>query len=49
MLNIKLKTEVPSATSSTINLTWIRLGLNPGLLGDRPANSHLNHATVLKG
>jgi len=36
----------PSATLSTTNPTWIDLGANPGLRGERPATNHLRHGTA---
>jgi hypothetical protein len=36
----------PSATLSTTNLTWIDLGSNPGLRGERPATNRLSHGTA---
>jgi hypothetical protein len=36
----------PSATLSTINLTWTDPGLNPGLRGARPATNRLSHGTT---
>ena len=37
----------PSATLSTINLTWTDTGSNPGLRGERPATNRLSHGTAL--
>jgi hypothetical protein len=36
----------PSATLSTTNPTWIDLGTNPGLRGERPATNDLSHGTA---
>jgi hypothetical protein len=36
-----------SATLSTTNPTWIDLGLNPGLRGERPATNRLSHGTAM--
>jgi hypothetical protein len=36
----------PSATLSTTNPTWIDLGTNPGLRGDRPVTDDLSHGTA---
>jgi hypothetical protein len=36
----------PSATLSTTNPTWIDLGANPGLRGERPATNDLSHGTA---
>jgi hypothetical protein len=40
-----LRKTCPSATLSTTNPTWIDLGANPGLRGDRPATNDLSHGT----
>jgi hypothetical protein len=37
----------PSATLSTINLTWTDLGLNSGLCSDRLATNHLSHGMAI--
>jgi hypothetical protein len=39
----------PSATLSTTNLTWIYLGANPGLSGERRATNRLSHGTARQG
>jgi hypothetical protein len=39
--------NLPSATLSTINPTWIDPGANPGLRGERPAANRLSHGTAL--
>jgi hypothetical protein len=39
--------NLPSATLSTTNPTWIDLGTNPGLRGERPATNRLSHGTAL--
>jgi hypothetical protein len=39
----------PSATSPTTNPTWIDLGANPGLRGERPATNDLSHGTSQQG
>jgi hypothetical protein len=36
----------PSATLSTINLTWTDLGLNLGISGDRIVSNCLSHGTA---
>jgi hypothetical protein len=33
----------PSATVSTTNYTWIALGTNPGLHGEKQATNHLSY------
>jgi hypothetical protein len=38
--------NLPSATLSTTNPTWIDPGANPGLRGERPTTNHLSHGTV---
>jgi hypothetical protein len=38
--------NLPSATLSTTNLTWIDPGANPGLRGERPATNRLSHGTA---
>jgi hypothetical protein len=38
--------NLPSATLSTTNPTWIDLGTNPGLHGERPATNRLSHGTA---
>jgi hypothetical protein len=35
--------NLPSATLSTTNPTWIEPGANPGLRGERPATNRLSH------
>jgi hypothetical protein len=40
--------NLPSATSSTTNPTWIDPGANPGLRGERPATNRLSHGTALQ-
>jgi hypothetical protein len=39
--------NLPSATLSTTNPTWIDAGSNPGLRGERPATNRLSHGTAL--
>jgi hypothetical protein len=39
----------PSATLSTTNPTWIDLGANPGLRGERPVTNDLSHGTPRVG
>jgi hypothetical protein len=39
--------NLPSATLSTINPTWIVPGANPGLRGERLATNRLSHGTAL--
>jgi hypothetical protein len=39
--------NLPSATLSTTNPTWIDPGANPGLRGERPATNRLSHGTAL--
>jgi hypothetical protein len=41
--------NLPSATVSTTNPTWIDPGANPGLRGERPATNRLSHGTALSG
>jgi len=41
-----LRKTCPSATLSTINLTWTDLGSNPGLRGERPATNRLSLTTA---
>jgi hypothetical protein len=36
----------PGATFFTINPTWVDLGANPGLRGERPATNRLSHGTA---
>jgi hypothetical protein len=36
--------NLPSATLSTTNPTWIDPGANQGLRGERPATNRLSHA-----
>jgi hypothetical protein len=43
----ELGENLPSATLSTTNPTWIDPGANPGLRGERPATNHLSHSTAL--
>jgi hypothetical protein len=38
--------NLPSATLSTINPTWIEPGANPGLRGERPVTNRLSHGTA---
>jgi hypothetical protein len=38
--------NLPSATLSTTNPTWIDPGSNPGLHGERPATNRLSHGTA---
>jgi hypothetical protein len=38
--------NLPSATLSTTNPTWIVLGANPSLRGERPATNSLSHGTA---
>jgi hypothetical protein len=38
--------NLPSATLSTTNPTWIDPGANPGLRGERPASNRLSHGTA---
>jgi hypothetical protein len=38
--------NLPSATLSTTNPTWIDPGANPGLLGERPTTNRLSHGTA---
>jgi hypothetical protein len=40
--------NLPSVTLSTTNPTWIDLGANPGLRGERPATNRLSHGTALQ-
>jgi hypothetical protein len=39
--------NLPSATLSTTNPTWIDPGANPGLCGERPATNRLSHGTAV--
>jgi hypothetical protein len=39
--------NLPSATLSTTNPTWIDPGANPGLRGERPVTNGLSHGTAL--
>jgi hypothetical protein len=39
--------NLPSATLSTTNPTWIEPGANPGLHGERPATNRLSHGAAL--
>ena len=41
------KRNLPTANLSTINLTRIDLGSNPGLRGERPATNYMNHGRAL--
>jgi hypothetical protein len=43
----ELGENLPSATLSTTNLTWIDPGANPGLRGERPATNCLRHGTAI--
>jgi hypothetical protein len=43
-----LRKTCPSATLSITNPTWIVLGVNPGLRGERLAPNHLSHGTTRK-
>jgi hypothetical protein len=38
--------NLPSATFSTTNPTWIDPGANPGLRGERPATNRLSYGTA---
>jgi hypothetical protein len=38
--------NLPSATFSTTNPTWMDPGANPSLRGERPATNRLNHGTA---
>jgi hypothetical protein len=38
--------NLPSATLSTTNPTWIDPGANPGLRGERPPTNRLSHGTA---
>jgi hypothetical protein len=38
--------NLPSATLSTANPTWIDPGANPGLRGERPATNRLSHGAA---
>jgi hypothetical protein len=38
--------NLPSATLSTTNPTWIDPGSNPGLRGERSATNRLSHGTA---
>jgi len=38
----------PSATLSITSLTGVGTGPNPGLRGDRPVTSNLNHGATFK-
>jgi len=40
--------NLPSATLSTTNPTWIDPGANPGLRGERPATNRLSPKTLLR-
>jgi hypothetical protein len=42
----ELGENLPSATLSTTNPTWIDPGANPGLRGERPATNRLSHGTA---
>jgi hypothetical protein len=37
-----------SAALTTSNFTWIDLGSNPDLRGERPATNHVSHGTAFK-
>jgi hypothetical protein len=39
--------NLPSASLSTTNPTWIDPGANLGLCGERPATNRLSHGTAL--
>jgi hypothetical protein len=39
--------NLPSATLSTTNPTWIDPGANPGLCSERPATNRVSHGTAL--
>jgi hypothetical protein len=39
--------NLPSATLSTTNPTWIDPGANPGLRSERPATNRLSHGTAI--
>jgi hypothetical protein len=41
-----LGVNLPSATLSTTNPTWIDPGANPALRGERPATNRLSHGTA---
>jgi hypothetical protein len=41
-----LRENLPRATLSTTNPTWIDPGSNPGLRGERPATNRLSHGTA---
>jgi hypothetical protein len=43
----ELGENLPSATLSTTNPTWIDPGANPGLRGERPGTNRLSHGTAL--
>jgi hypothetical protein len=38
----------PSATLTTRNFTWIDLGSNPGLRGERPVTNHMSYSAAFK-
>jgi hypothetical protein len=40
--------NLPSATLSTTNPTWIDPGANPGLRGEKPATNRLSHGTACR-
>jgi hypothetical protein len=42
----ELGENLPSATLSTTNPTWIDPVANPGLRGERPATNNLSHGTA---
>jgi hypothetical protein len=42
----ELGENLPSATLSTTNPTWIDPGANPGLRGERPATNRMSHGTA---
>jgi len=41
------ESESKSATLSTTNPTWIDLGANSGLRGERPATNDLSHVELI--
>jgi hypothetical protein len=43
----ELGENLPSATLSTTNPTWIDPGANPGLRGERLATNNLSHGTAV--
>jgi hypothetical protein len=40
--------NLPNATLSTTNPTWIDPGANPGLRSERPATNRLSHGTAAR-